>query len=81
MAYNGFGVYALVAQSLIMSLLSTLLIWLMVKWIPNGPFSFKRIKSLFNYAYKLILARLINTVFNEIFASVIAVVFNTFGSI
>ncbi|WP_304428447.1 lipopolysaccharide biosynthesis protein [uncultured Duncaniella sp.] len=76
MAYNGFGVYALVAQSLIMSLLSTLLIWLMVKWIPNGPFSFKRIKSLFNYAYKLILARLINTVFNEIFASVIAVVFN-----
>ena len=76
MAYNGCGVYALVAQSLIMSLLSTLLIWLMVKWIPRGPFSFKRIKSLFNYAYKLILARLINTVFNEIFASVIAVVFN-----
>ncbi len=76
MAYNGFGVYALVAQSLIMSFLSTLLIWLMVKWSPKGPFSFKRIKSLFRFAYKLILARLINTVFNEIFASVIAIVFN-----
>lgn len=76
MAYNGYGVYALVVQSLVMSFLSTLLIWLMVKWVPKGPFSFQRIKSLFKFAYKLILARLINTVFNETFASVIAVVFN-----
>lgn len=76
LAYKEYGVYALVAQSLIMSFLSTVFIWLMVKWRPQASFSFTRLKRLFNFAYKLITARLINSVFNEIYSSVIAIVFN-----
>lgn len=76
MAYNNFGVYALVAQSLISNFLNVLLIWIMVKWVPTFQFSLKRIKSLFQFAYKLIAARLVNTVFNQLYSSVIAVAYN-----
>ncbi len=76
LAYKGYGVYALVAQSLILSFLSTVFIWLLVKWRPKASFSFYRLKRLFNFAYKLIAARLINGVFNEIYSSVIAIVYN-----
>lgn len=76
MAHAGYGVYALVAQSLILSFLSTAFIWLMVRWRPTVSFSFSRLKGLFQFAYKLIAARLINTIFNEVYASVIAIVFN-----
>ena len=76
MAYKGAGVYALVAQSLFSNFLSVVAIWCMVKWRPNFNFSFNRLKSLFQFAYKLILARLINVVFNEIYSSVVALFFN-----
>lgn len=76
MACKGAGVYALVAQSLFSNLLSVVAIWSMVKWRPRLQFSFNRLKSLFQFAYKLILARLINVVFNEIYSSVVALFFN-----
>ena len=76
MAYNDFGVYALVVQSILSSFFSCIFIWWLVKWHPNWQFSLRRLKSLFQFAYKLIAARLINTVFNEIYSSVIAIVFN-----
>lgn len=76
MAYKGAGVFALVAQSLFSNFLSVVAIWCMVKWRPTFHFSFNRLKSLFQFAYKLILARLINVVFNEIYSSVVALFFN-----
>lgn len=76
MAYSGYGVYSLVAQNLISAFISVIIIWWIVKWKPNMIFSIKRIKGLFLFAYKLILARLINTIFNEVYSSVIAVVYN-----
>lgn len=76
LAFKGYGVYSLVYQSLLMSFISTVLIWVKVKWTPNMQFSFKRLKSLFKFAYKLILARLVNTLYNQIYSSVIAIFFN-----
>lgn len=75
MAYHNYGVYSLVCQSLFSSFLSTLFIWYMVKWKPNMQFSFVRLKSLFNFAYKLIAARVVNTIFNEVYSSVVAIFF------
>lgn len=76
LAYRGWGVYALVAQSLISSFLTVLFVWILVKWVPKLEFSFQRFKRLFSYAYKLTGARFINSLFNEIYASVIALVYN-----
>ena len=70
-AYQGYGVWALVAQMISLSLVNVLVIWLLVKWRPLLSFSFKRIKPLFKFAYRLILARLINTIFNQIYSVVI----------
>jgi len=70
-AYQGGGVMALVAQSLLNNLLTTLLIWMQVKWRPILQFSWQRFVSLFRYAYKLILARFVNVVFNEVYSVVI----------
>lgn len=70
-AYCGGGVMALVAQSLLNNLITTALIWAHSKWHPTFKFSWKRFVALFNYAYKLILARFVNTVFNEVYSAVV----------
>jgi O-antigen/teichoic acid export membrane protein len=62
---------ALIVQSLMNNLVNTVLIWLMVIWKFSLKFSYERFVGLFNYAYKLTLARLVNSVFNEIYSIVI----------
>ena len=65
MAYEGYGVWALVAQNVSNHLTSTLILWFVVRWRPRGMFSFKRLKSLFSYGWKLLVSSLLNTVYNE----------------
>lgn len=75
-AYKGAGVYALVLQSLLSKFISVAAVWWMVKWRPIFKFSVRRLKALFQFAYKLILARLINVIFEEVYSSVVALFFN-----
>lgn len=67
-AYKGLGPMAIIIQHLSSSFINTLFIWKYAKWRPKLQFSFERFKILFNYAYKLILARFVNVVFNEIYS-------------
>lgn len=76
LATQNFGVYALVVQSLTSSFITTLLIWVMAKWHPQWIISKTRLKSLFQFAYKLILARLLNTIFNEIYSTVVGIIYS-----
>ncbi len=66
MAYNGFGVWALVAQNLSNTVIGTLVLWLTVRWRPKLMFSFKRLKTLLSFGWKLLAASLINTVYTKI---------------
>lgn len=66
MAYQGFGVWALVCQQLFNVLVDTVVLWLTVKWRPKKMFSFSRLRSLFSYGWKLLVSSLIDTVYNEI---------------
>lgn len=70
-AYNGGGVMALVAQSLLNNLITTLIIWIQAKWRPTLKFSWERFVGLFKFAYKLIVARFVNTAFGEIYSAVV----------
>lgn len=70
-AYNGMGVMALLVQQLLNNIINTLFIWLFVKWKPKLKFSYQRFMILYNFAYKLILARLVNTIFQEAYSLVI----------
>lgn len=76
-AYNGYAFWALVIQSLIYSLVNTTLLWYYSTWRPRRlVFSFERIRSLFDFSYKLVLARLINTIFIQLYPVVIGRVFS-----
>ena len=70
-AYNGGGVMALVVQSLLNNLITTVIIWIQAKWRPTLKFSWERFVGLFKFAYKLIIARFVNTAFNEIYSAVV----------
>lgn len=67
-AYVYHNVYAIVFQSLLYSFVYVLLMWTYSKWRPKIVFSTKRFKDLFDYAYKLIFARLISVVFEDIYS-------------
>lgn len=65
-AWMGLGVYALVLQSVVNNLLSSFLLWYYTRWRPQASFSKERFRIIFRFAYKLLLARLINDVFQNL---------------
>ena len=66
MAYAGFGVWAIVAQNLFNQLVDTIILWVTVKWRPQLVFSFKRLKGLFSYGWKLLVSSLLDTGYNNL---------------
>lgn len=66
LAYFGVGVWALVAQQLTNELIDTIILWFTVKWRPKKMFSFKRLKGLFSYGWKLLVSSFIDIVYNNL---------------
>lgn len=66
LAYNGFGVWALVAQNLLMATIPTLIYWLTNKWSPSWIFSTKSFKELFDFGFFMFLTSLTSTFVNNI---------------
>lgn len=66
MAFLGFGVWALVIQSLFNSTVDTIILWITVKWRPNRYFSFKRLKVLLPFGVRMLGTTLIDTVYNKL---------------
>lgn len=66
MAYLGYGIWALVGQYLSNVCLVTLVLWFSVKWRPRILFSFDRLKSLFDYGWKLLVSALLDTGYNQL---------------
>lgn len=71
MAYKGFGIWALVAQYLINTIIDTLVLWFTVKWRPILAFSLKRVKTLFSFGWKLLVSGLIDTGYSQLRSLVI----------
>ncbi len=59
LAYKGFGVWALVVQTLANNIIGTIILQMTIKWKLTREFSLKRIRSLFDYGWKLLLQSLI----------------------
>ncbi|MBC5668849.1 lipopolysaccharide biosynthesis protein [Eubacterium sp. AF15-50] len=77
MAYAGFGVWALVAQQIFNQTVDTIILWITVKWRPKLKFSFKRLKGLFAYGWKLLASSLLDTVYNNIRQVIIGKVYSS----
>jgi len=76
MAFKGFGVWSLVAQSISNSIINTLTLFTIVKWKPKLIFSWERAKSLMNYGSKIMVSTLINTIYKEIRQLIIGSVYS-----
>lgn len=66
MAYNGLGVWALVAQQLSNATIDTIILWLTVKWRPKKAFSWARLRALLGFAWKMLASSLLDTVYNNL---------------
>lgn len=75
-AYSGFGVYALVLQSLTTAFLSTILLWSISTWRPSLSFSFKALKGLLGFSSFVFFDRIFSTIFNKLDVILIGKVFS-----
>lgn len=66
MAYNGFGVWALVGQSMSNTVASTAVLWFVVRWRPSREFSFSRLHGLFEYGWKLLVQSFLITLYDNL---------------
>lgn len=65
-AYMGFGIWALVIQQLINQISITIIMWFTVKWRPKLVFSFKKVKKLFSFGWKLLASSLLNVLYMDL---------------
>lgn len=71
LAYQGYGIWALVWQGVVSSIVRMGLLWLMSKWRPKTGFSKASFRYLFGYGSKLLAAGLLDTIYNNIYPIVI----------
>lgn len=77
MAYYGYGIWALVGQYLINTIVDTIILWFTVKWRPNLVFSFNRMKEMFSYGWKLLFSALLDTGYTQLRGVIIATLYTT----
>lgn len=70
-AYQGMGVWALVAQRLTNQVFDTIILWITTDWRPRLMFSFYRLRSLFAYGWRILVSSLIDSFYNNIYSLVI----------
>lgn len=66
MAYKGYGVWALITQNLANQFVDTIILWIISGWRPKLVFSIKRLRSLFSFGWKILIAALIDTIWNDL---------------
>lgn len=76
MAFNGFGVWSLVAQRLLRQGLNSFFLWLWNRWRPLWVFSKQSFKELFGFGSKLLVSGLIDTLYRNIYYLVIGKYFS-----
>lgn len=71
LAYSGFGVWALVSQTLISATINSLLLHYYSKWRPTLYFSFERFKRLFRFGVNILFSGLIYTLYTQLYTLII----------
>ena len=76
MAYNGYGVWALVFQIVVNALISTIVLWIVMRWKPKITFSLTRLKDLASFGWKIFFTSLINTIYDDVTILIIGKIFS-----
>lgn len=75
LALYGAGVWSLVAQVLARSVFYNIFVWYASKWIPSLMFSFKALKQLWGFGFRMFLSGLLNTVYSQLDVLIIGKLF------
>lgn len=76
MAYKGYGVWALVAQQISLSVINAIMFWIVGHWAPDRVFSWQSFKELFKFGGFMLLSHLFGTLSNEIQGLLVGRMFN-----
>jgi len=76
MALNGFGPWALVAQQMTNTCIDTLILFITTRVRFMLVFSWRRLKRLFNYSWKILVSSLISVIYDEINPLIIGIRFS-----
>jgi len=71
MAYKGFQVWALVAQSIVSATVNAFFVWRASEWRPTLQFSWVSFKEFFSFGSKLLASGLLDTVYTNMYSVVI----------
>ena len=75
LACLGLGVWTLVFTSLLSNVVSVIAYWAIIAWRPRLMFSFSAVKDLFSYGWKLSLAFMIDSFYDNIYGLLIGRVY------
>lgn len=70
-AFLGWGVWALVISSMMSSIASVIACWTIIAWRPKWMFSFKAVKGLFSYGWKLSVVSFIHSTYVNLYGLLI----------
>lgn len=76
LAYNGFGVWALVAQNLITVAIPAFVFWFVIKWRPILVFSKQSFRGLFSFGFYMFMTHILNKIGQQIQGLLIGKVYN-----
>lgn len=65
MAYSNYGIWSLVGQQLSYGLVFSVVMWFIIPWHPHLEISFRRLKGLYSYSWKLLASSLIDTIYRQ----------------
>ena len=77
MAYAGLGVWSIVAQQLSNTAIDTLILWITVKWRPKLMFSWKRLKGLLGFGWKMLCSSFLDKVYNNLRSLLIGKIYSS----
>jgi O-antigen/teichoic acid export membrane protein len=75
LAFYGAGVWSLVAQVLSRGVFYNIFIWTASGWIPSLMFSFKALKQLWGFGFRMFLSGLIDVIYNQLDVLIIGKLF------
>lgn len=76
MAYSGYGVYSIVAQSIVFALVTNVIYWLTADWKPVFVFSIASFKTLFGFGSRLLASSILDQVYTNLSTLIIGKAFS-----
>lgn len=77
LAYNRFGIWALVVQYMLNTMINTCILFITIDWKPTLEFDINLAKLLFSYGWKLVAAQFVNQAYVELKSLSIGKIYTT----